>query len=44
VTITNGGSGYNVGNTLSASLVDLGNDGGSGFVYTVASTSGPINA
>lgn len=44
VTITNGGAGYNVGNTLSAAVADLGNDGGSGFVYTVATTTGPINS
>lgn len=44
VTITNGGAGYNVGNTLSATVASLGNDGGTGFVYTVATTTGPINA
>jgi hypothetical protein len=39
VTITAAGNGYVVGDVLSASLVDLGNDGGSGFLYTVTSVS-----
>jgi hypothetical protein len=44
VTLVAGGSGYNVGNTLSADDADLGGGGGSGLVITVATTSGPINA
>jgi hypothetical protein len=39
VTITAAGQGYTVGDVLSASLVNLGNDGGSGFLYTVTSVS-----
>jgi hypothetical protein len=39
VTITTPGQGYVVGDVLSADLVDLGNDGGSGFIYTVTSVS-----
>jgi hypothetical protein len=44
VTLVSGGSGYNVGNVLSADDADLGGGGGSGFTITVATTSGPINA
>jgi len=39
VTITTPGNGYVVGDVLSADLADLGNDGGSGFLYTVTSVS-----
>ena len=39
VTITTAGQGYVVGDVLSADLADLGNDGGSGFLYTVTSVS-----
>jgi hypothetical protein len=44
VTLVSGGSGYNVGDVLSADDADLGNLGtGAGFTITVASTTGPIN-
>jgi len=44
VTLVFGGSGYNVGDILSADDADLGGLGGSGFSIRVASTTGPINA
>ena len=44
VTLVSGGSGYNVGDVLSADDADLGGLGGSGFAITVTATTGPINA
>lgn len=43
VTLVNGGSGYDVGETLSAASATIGGTG-SGFTIQVATTTGPINA
>ena len=43
VTIVNGGSGYDVNETLSATAATIGGTG-SGFSIKVATTTGPINA
>ncbi len=43
VTLVNGGSGYDVGETLSAAAATIGGTG-SGFTIQVATTTGPINA
>ena len=43
VTLVNGGSGYDVGEVLSAAAANIGGTG-SGFSITVATTTGPINA
>lgn len=43
VTIVSGGTGYDVGEVLSAAAANIGGTG-SGFSVTVATTTGPINA
>lgn len=43
VTIVDAGSGYDVGEVLSAAAANIGGTG-SGFTITVATTSGPVNA
>jgi hypothetical protein len=43
VTVVNGGSGYDVNETLSATAATIGGTG-SGFSIKVATTTGPINA
>lgn len=43
VTLVNGGSGYDVGETLSAAAANIGGTG-SGFTIEVGTTTGPINA